>query len=55
MNVNSFAINYIPQKEDIIIHSCKYAFQGECQLLNKPCQGKSNKRKCKYFEIKYEL
>lgn len=53
MNINSLSVTNIPNKEDIkCIASCKFVFNGECQLFNKPCKGKDIKKEnCKFAEV----
>ena len=52
MNLSSWSVKHIPTKEEIAYSgSCRFAFNGECQLLNCSCSGKNKKNLvCNYFE-----
>lgn len=49
MNIGSLAIKHIPQRQEIVqdkLYKCGYVLNGECQLLNKECDGIKRKSEC---------
>lgn len=58
MNLGPLTIKHIPQGKELIndkVYRCKYAFNNECQLLNKECDGIKRKSECKLISPKKKL